>query len=42
MYALATGAKKKRAREEIARLLSVFVEGHDTPDLVDARAVVGI
>ena len=41
MYSLATGAKKKRAREEIARLLSVFTEGYDTPDLVDARAVVG-
>ena len=39
-HALAAGAKKKRARENVARLLSVITEGHDTPDLVDARAVV--
>lgn len=41
MHALASGAKKKRARENIARLLSVITEGRDTPDLVEARAVVG-
>jgi len=29
-----------QAREEIAALLSVITEGRDTPDLVDARAVV--
>ena len=40
LHALASGAKKRRAREDIARLLSVITEGHDTPDLVDARAVV--
>jgi predicted ATPase/DNA-binding winged helix-turn-helix (wHTH) protein len=40
LHALASGAKKKRAREDIARLLSVITEGHDTPDLLDARAVV--
>ncbi len=40
LHALASGAKKKRAREDIARLLSVITEGHDTPDLVEARAVV--
>ena len=40
LHALASGAKKKKAREEIAGLLSVITEGHDTPDLVDARAVV--
>jgi hypothetical protein len=39
-HALASGAKKKRAREDIAGLLSVITEGRDTPDLVDARAVV--
>jgi predicted ATPase/DNA-binding winged helix-turn-helix (wHTH) protein len=40
-HALASGAKKKkRARDDIAGLLSVITEGHDTPDLVDARAVV--
>jgi hypothetical protein len=40
LHALASGAKKKRARDDIARLLSVITEGHDTPDLRDARAVV--
>ena len=40
LHALASGAKKKRAREDIAGLLSVITEGHDTPDLLDARAVV--
>jgi DNA-binding winged helix-turn-helix (wHTH) protein len=40
LHAVTVGAKKKRARDEIARLLSVITEGHDTPDLVDARAVV--
>lgn len=40
LHPLASGAKKKRAREDIARLLSVITEGRDTPDLVEARAVV--
>jgi predicted ATPase/DNA-binding winged helix-turn-helix (wHTH) protein len=40
LHALASGARKKRAREDIAGLLSVITEGHDTPDIVDARAVV--
>jgi hypothetical protein len=40
LHALAVGARKKRAREHVARLLSVIREGHDTPDLLDARAVV--
>jgi DNA-binding winged helix-turn-helix (wHTH) protein/tetratricopeptide (TPR) repeat protein len=40
LHALASGAKKKRAREDIAGLLSVITGGHDTPDLVDARAAV--
>src|SRR4029077_5054830 len=40
LHALASGAKKKRAREDIARLLSVITEGRDTPDLVEAQAVV--
>jgi DNA-binding winged helix-turn-helix (wHTH) protein len=40
LHAFASGAKKKRAREDITRLLSVITEGHDTPDLVAARAVV--
>ncbi len=41
LYAVATRTKKRRARDDIARLLSVITEGHDTPDLVDARGVVG-
>lgn len=40
LHALASGAKKKKACHDIAGLLSVITEGHDTPDLVDARAVV--
>jgi hypothetical protein len=40
LHALASGAKKKRARQDLSRLLSVFTEARDTPDLVDARAVV--
>jgi DNA-binding winged helix-turn-helix (wHTH) protein/tetratricopeptide (TPR) repeat protein len=40
LHALVSGTKKKRAREDLARLLSLITEGHDTPDLVEARAVV--
>ena len=40
LHGLVSGAKKKRARERIAGLLSVITEGCDTPDLVEARAVV--
>ncbi len=40
LHALVSGAKKKRARADIAGLLSVITEGHDTLDLLDARAVV--
>jgi predicted ATPase/DNA-binding winged helix-turn-helix (wHTH) protein len=40
LHALTSGAKRKRAREDIASLLSVITEGHDTPDLLDARAVL--
>ncbi len=40
LHALVSGAKKKRAREDVARLFSLVTEGHDTPDLVEARAVV--
>jgi predicted ATPase len=40
LHALSAGETKKRAREEVARLLSLITEGHDTPDFVDARAVV--
>jgi tetratricopeptide (TPR) repeat protein len=41
LHALAAGEKKRQARENVARLLSVITEGKGTPDLVDARAVVG-
>ncbi len=40
LHAHASGAKKKRARQDVARLLSTFTEGHGTPDLAEARAVV--
>lgn len=40
LHALASGAEKSRAREDVARLLSRFTEGLGTPDLVQARAVV--
>jgi hypothetical protein len=40
LHALVSGAKKERAREDIAGLLSVITEGHDTPDLLEARAAV--
>jgi hypothetical protein len=40
LHALASGAKKRRAREDIAGLLSVIAEGRDTPDLLEAPAVV--
>ncbi|HXN31488.1 MAG TPA: hypothetical protein VN894_06475, partial [Polyangiaceae bacterium] len=40
LQALVSGAKKKRARDDIAGLLEVITEGRDTPDLVEARAVV--
>jgi choline dehydrogenase len=40
LHALAAGAAKKRARGDVARLLSVITEGHNTPDLVEARALV--
>ena len=39
LHALVSGAKKKRAREDIAGLLSVITGGRDTPDLVEARTV---
>jgi predicted ATPase/DNA-binding winged helix-turn-helix (wHTH) protein len=40
LHARAAGPRKKRAREGLARLLSVMVEGHDTPDLIEARSVL--
>jgi DNA-binding winged helix-turn-helix (wHTH) protein len=40
LHKRASGPEKKRAREGLARLLAVIVEGHDTPDLIEARAVL--
>jgi DNA-binding winged helix-turn-helix (wHTH) protein len=40
LHAHACGTTKERAREDLARLLSVVTEGQDTPDLIDARAAV--
>ena len=40
LHALAAGQRKRRARQDIARLLSVITEGHDTADVIEARAVV--
>jgi hypothetical protein len=40
LHSLVSGANRKRAREDIAGLLSVITEGHDTPDLLDARAIL--
>jgi hypothetical protein len=40
LYSVATPMKKRRARDDVARLLSGFTEGHETLDLVDARGVV--
>jgi DNA-binding winged helix-turn-helix (wHTH) protein/tetratricopeptide (TPR) repeat protein len=40
LHALVSGARKKRARQEIARLVPLFTDGHDTPDLVEAKAVL--
>jgi DNA-binding winged helix-turn-helix (wHTH) protein/tetratricopeptide (TPR) repeat protein len=41
LHALATGAKKKRARDHLANLLSVITEGRDTRDLTEARVILG-
>jgi DNA-binding winged helix-turn-helix (wHTH) protein/tetratricopeptide (TPR) repeat protein len=41
LHALSTGAERETARVDLARLVSKFDEGLDTPDLVEARAVVG-
>jgi tetratricopeptide (TPR) repeat protein len=40
LHALVSGAKKKQARDEVARVLSLITGGQDTPDVVDARRVV--
>jgi len=40
LHAMATGARKKRAQKDVARLLALITEGRDTPDLVEARAAV--
>jgi DNA-binding winged helix-turn-helix (wHTH) protein/tetratricopeptide (TPR) repeat protein len=40
LYSLSPAPKRKRIREELARLLSQFQEGHDTPDLLEAKAAL--
>jgi hypothetical protein len=40
VHSMATGAKRKHARDDVARLHSIITEGRDTPDLVEAGAVV--
>jgi DNA-binding winged helix-turn-helix (wHTH) protein len=40
LHACVSGAKKKRAREDVARALSVVTGGEDAPDVVDARNVL--
>jgi predicted ATPase len=39
LHALTSGTKKKRARADVATLLSVITDGHNTPDLLEARAI---
>ncbi len=41
LHAITSGAKKKRAREDVARALSRITGGSDAPDVVEARRVVG-
>ncbi len=40
LYSLSAAAKRKRLCEDVARLLSQFQEGRDTPDLLDAKAAL--
>ena len=41
LHALVSGARKSRAREDLARLLSMIAGGEDAPDVVEARRAVG-
>jgi tetratricopeptide (TPR) repeat protein len=41
LHAITTGAKKKRAKEDVARALSRITDASDAPDVVEARKVVG-
>lgn len=41
LYKLVSGAAKTRARNELVRLLALVVGGEGTPDVVEARCVVG-
>ncbi|MBX3220627.1 MAG: AAA family ATPase [Labilithrix sp.] len=40
LHALLSGAKRKRARDDVARALSLIAGGEDAPDVMDARQVV--
>ena len=41
LHALASGKAKAQARAEIARLLALFAEGEGSPDLEEARRILG-
>ena len=42
LHAIVSGAKKKRTRDDLARLLGSIAGGRDTPDVIDAlRAIEG-
>lgn len=41
LHALADGATRRRAREDVSRLLSAITGGQNTPDLIEARSIVG-
>jgi tetratricopeptide (TPR) repeat protein len=41
LHSLVAAAKKKRARDEVSRLLSLIKGGEETPDIAEARKVLG-
>jgi tetratricopeptide (TPR) repeat protein len=40
LHAMVTGPERKQVREDLARLVSEFTEGLDTPDLMEAKSVL--
>ena len=40
LYRLSSGAKRKRARDEVAQALSLIAGGSNAPDVVEARVIV--
>jgi hypothetical protein len=40
LHSLSAAAKRKRLREDVAKLLSQFQDGRDTPDLLDAKVAL--